>query len=78
VHLLLKFVHLKLPLHSEQVGYHGFCALAINLLCRLDFGNVCNHVLEVVDEVESEELLKEVVLELGKEVDIALLAVPGF
>ena len=44
----------------------------------MDLWEIQDHVVEVVDQVEPEELLQEGVFEFGKEVDIALLAVPGF
>ena len=44
----------------------------------MDLGYIQDHIFEVVDQVEPEELLQEGVFEFGKQVDIALLAVPGF
>ena len=78
MHFLFELSHNELFLHSEKVGHQGFCVFVINLLYGLGFGNVGNHVIEVVYQIESKKLLQKVVLHLGKHVDVALLAVPCF
>jgi hypothetical protein len=44
----------------------------------LGFGQVDQQVFKKVNQVQSKELLQEVILELRKHVNIALLTVPGF
>jgi hypothetical protein len=44
----------------------------------MDLGHVQDYVVKVVNQVEPEKLLQKRVFKLGKQVYIALLAVPSF
>lgn len=78
MHFLLKFVHDEVILHSKHARQQRLCALVRYLLQWVDFRHVQNHVVEVINQVEAEELFEERVFDLGEKVDIALLAVPSF